>query len=141
MISSPQEFTDKLNQVLDRAKQFRDAAEALALVQPQWQEADKSQARNAHTATKEKFQEMLTDAKKFVDSQLDNIHESIKVLDGIEKSSAGTVAKADARAIRAKLESLKALWETSEGTAQQIVKFAEIGVIYPDEAEEALRKV
>lgn len=77
----------------------------------------------------------VADAKRFAEQQLDGIYDSIKMLKDFENSSATKAVKADAKEMRVALESLGAEWEKK---TLQIVAFAELGAVYPQEAYAAL---
>lgn len=133
MISSPQQLTDRFDRVFASARAVRVAADQLNASSP-----EAAALQGQHARAKMDFNKTLKDMKTYVNSQLDNIYESLNILEGVAKSSAGKAAKADAEEMRQALQSLKEQWENDEGPAQQIVKFAEIGALYPESALEAL---
>jgi hypothetical protein len=98
-------------------------------------------ARGKLAQARDTFLKTLAGTKEFVESQIDVVDESIEMLKTTEKSTAGASVKADAMNRRQALEGLRKQWEDEAGPWRQIVKFTELGALYPDEALNALNGV
>jgi hypothetical protein len=142
LVTTPDQLDKNLQKVADDAKAVQLATSKLAaLVKGGVRDEPLRIAQGVLAMAKNTFLKTLAATRQFVESQIDVVDESIEMLKSTEKSSAGARVKADATHRREALEGLRTQWEDEAGPWRQIVKFTEIGDLYPDQVLEALNQV